>query len=168
MSLINDALKRARESQRKNPPPVVPPLMPAAPRSRGGDIGWIFPAVIFLLIVVAFFFITLAMARHTVKKIINAPEVSATQEVETVEAAAAPVLAPVPAVIGVAAISNLNPAAPVRLQGIFYDPVHPSAIISGRTVFPGDLLDGMRVTAISRSSITLAGNGQTNTLVVGQ
>jgi hypothetical protein len=162
MSLINDALKRARESQQKNSPRNAAPLTPAERESRPGT-NRLLPGLIILLIVVACFFIGLAMANRTVKKIVAAPDISATQQVES---AAEPVLPP-PAEIGAAAITNNQPK-PTRVQGIGYDPVHPWAIISGHTVFLGDDVDGQRVTAISRSSITLVGNGQTNTLVLGE
>ena len=164
MSLINDALKRAREAQRKNPPTSVPPMAPFVAREKSRDPGWVLPAVIILLIVVAFFFIALAMAHHSVKKIVNAPEISTTQPVEEASVPAIP--PPPPDLIGPAALTN-GPPPPPRVQGIFYDPVHPSAIISGRTIFPGDMVDGMRLTKISRTSITLVGHGKTNILVVG-
>jgi hypothetical protein len=163
MSLINDALKRAREAQQKNSPRNTAPLTPADRESRP-VMSWLLPGLIILLIIVACFFIGLAMANRTVTKIVVAPDIaSPTQQVES---APEPVLPP-PAVIGVAALTN-NLPKPTRVQGIGYDPVHPWAIISGHTVYLGDDVDGMRVTAISRSSITLVGNGQTNTLVLGQ
>jgi hypothetical protein len=162
MSLINDALKRARESQQKNSPHNASPLTPAERESQSA-MNRFLPWLIILLIIFACFFIGLAMANHTVTKIVVAPDISATQQVESVPE---PVLPP-PAVIGAAAITN-NLPKPTRVQGIGYDPVHPWAIIDGHTVYPGDKVDGMRVTAISRDSITLAGNGQTNTLILGQ
>jgi hypothetical protein len=163
MSLINDALKRARESQKKYSPRNAAPLMPAERESRP-VMSWLLPGLIILLIIVACFFIGLAMASRTVAKIVVGPDISSpTQQVESVPE---PLLAP-PAEIGAAAITN-NLPKPTRVQGIGYDPVHPWAIISGRTVYLGDEVDGMRVTAISRNSITLAGNGQTNMLVLGQ
>ncbi|HZL12908.1 MAG TPA: hypothetical protein VFC85_02080 [Verrucomicrobiae bacterium] len=163
MSLINDALKRARDAQRKNPAAGRTPLPPYRAQKKERDLGWLPPAVIILLIIVAFFFIALAFAHHAVKKIVNTPDQTSTQQIETVSAPA-----PEPALIGAAAISNMNASTSALVQGIFYDPVHPSAIINDRTVFIGDTVKGMRVTAISRSSITLVGNGRTNILVIGQ
>jgi hypothetical protein len=167
MSLINDALKRARESQRKNPTSVDTRASGPAPvvaRKKERDLEWVLPVVIVLLIIVAFFFIMLAMIHHSVKKMAVVPENSETQQVE----AAAPATPPEPLPeIGPAALIGNSPK-PTRVQGIGYDPVHPWAIISGHTVYVGDDVDGMRVTAISRNSITLVGNGKTNTLVVGQ
>ena len=55
------------------------------------------------------------------------------------------------------------------LQGVVNDPAHPWAIVNGKTVYLGDKVNGMRVTLISRSSITLTGGqGQTTTIFVGQ
>jgi hypothetical protein len=145
MSLINDALKRAREQQ-KNPPPGVPPLRPFEPQKSGGAPQWILPSVIIFLIVAACFFIGLAMAKHTVTQIERAPDtVAVTQEVEAVPA---PVVEP----------TNTAPEiqAPVfRVQGIVYDPVHPWAIINGKTVFVGDHVDNFRVKIITKNTVTL-------------
>jgi hypothetical protein len=170
MSLINDALKRAKESQRKNTPPSgVSPMRPMRPievKREKRDLSWILSVVIILLILTAVFFIALTLAKHTVKNIVAEPEISTTQQVEAVAAPAPNPPAP-PAVIGPAAISTDVPVQ-TRVQGIFNDPAHPWAIVSGKTVYVGDFVDGMLVTAISRNSITLTGKGQTNTLIVGQ
>jgi hypothetical protein len=171
MSLINDALKRARDLHQKNPPPA-PPLVPVEPkmRRRRRDGNWFLPALIFLLIITAFFFFTLAMEKRTVSKIVNAPEISATQQVESASETPNPPLVPLPAEIGPAAITSAVAAPPEspHVQGIFYDPVHPSAIIDGKTVSPGSVMNGMRVIKILRDSVTLIGNGKTNTLIVGE
>ena len=63
---------------------------------------------------------------------------------------------------------NTDVSKPTMVQGIVYDPAHPWAIVNGKTVYVGDSVEGMRVTAISRNSITLVGNGRTNRLIVGQ
>jgi hypothetical protein len=177
MSLINDALKRAKEAQKKDAPFVAAPttvrptpMRPMKVRRQRRDWGWILPVAIALLILTAFFFIGLAMAKRTVKTIVATPEISTTQQVETVAAAPVPNAPPPEVIVPAAAINTANtePPAPPRIQGIAYDPVHPWAIVSGKTVYVGDLVNGMRVMAISRHSITLAGNGQTNRFIVGQ
>jgi hypothetical protein len=165
MSLINDALKRAKEAQRKTPPSGTSPMRPIEAREEERDYSWILAAVIILLIVVAVFFIALSVSTRKVKAIIAAPEISTTQQVESASVSATPV--PPPGVIGPAAIINDVPKQ-TRVQGIFFDPAHPWAIVNGKTVYVGDLIDGMRVAEISRNSVTLAGNGQTNKLLVGQ
>jgi hypothetical protein len=163
MSKINDALKRAKNAQRQNLPSGVRPMRPIEEKKEARDLSWILPVVVILLIVVAVFFIALSLAKRTANSIVTAPEAPSTQEVETV---VAPPSLP-PPVIGPAAI-NTAPPAPAKIQGIAYDPVHPWAIISGKTVYVGDAVDGMTVLAIAKNSVTLAGNGQTNKLYVGQ
>jgi hypothetical protein len=165
MSLINDALKRAKEAQRKNTPPGAAPLRPIEAREEERDYRWILPVIVILLIVVAVFFIALSAAKHTVKNIVAAPDISPAQTVEPARTSAPPM--PPPGVIGPGAIINDTPK-PARVQGIFYDSAHPWAIVSGKTVYVGDSVDGMRVADISRNSITLIGNGLTNKLLVGQ
>ena len=146
MSLINDALKRAREQQ-KNPPPGVPPLRPFEPQKSGDAPQWILPSVIIFLFVAACFFIGFAMANRTVTQIERAPETAVvTQEVEAV---------PVPVVEPTNAEPEIPTGPVLKVQGIVYDPVHPWAIVNGKTVFVGDHLDSFRVKTITRNSVTL-------------
>jgi hypothetical protein len=201
MSLINDALKRAQEAQRKGSPAYdVPPMRPAAPastpapapapaqrpRRKEVNLSWFMPVLIILLVVIAVFFMAVAMIKRTVNSTASSPAVPAAQEVEAVAAPAPAPNPPAPAVpaapapsvppseeIGPAAIMNMNtttevPKPVIILQGVFNDPAHPWAIVNGKTVYIGDNVNGMRVTAISRSSITLVGNGQTNIVYVGR
>ena len=86
-------------------------------------------------------------------------------------ATSTPVVAAVSAAPPISAtnpVVTIPPPKPLRLQGIAYDAAHPSAIIGGKAVYIGSLVDGMRVTAISPDSVTLAGDGRTKTLVVGE
>jgi hypothetical protein len=182
MSLINDALKRAKEAQRPPPQSGVPPMRPVEIKRKEQDFSVALPVLIIFLIVTAFFFIGLAMAKkHTVihreEKIVAAPAIASTHEVVAAVAPVAnPPLSGSPAMNPPASpAEGISPAAikveapkPIRIQGIAYDPVFSWAIVNGKTVYAGDFVDGMRVTAISRNSITLVGNGQTNTLGVGQ
>lgn len=162
MSKINDALKRAKNAQRQNPPSGVTPMRPLEEKEER-DLSWILPVVIILLIVVAVFFLALSLARHTANSIVTAPDLVSTQQVESVpEPARSP-----PQLIGPAAIVAAAPD-PVRIQGIAYDPVHPWAIVSGKTVYVGDSVNGKVVVAIAKNSVTFAANGQTNKLYVGQ
>lgn len=170
MSLINDALKRAKEAQQKNISSGATPMRPIETRRRERDFRWVPAVLIVLLMVAAVFFIGLAMASRKEKVIVVAPAISVTQTVETVAGPASnpptDASSELPAAIGPAAI-NTNAPRQTRIQGIVYDPMHPWAIVNGKTVYVGDVVDGRRVTAISRSTITLVGDGQTNTFVVG-
>jgi hypothetical protein len=163
MSLINDALKRARQSQSNPPPFGGPPLRPVEPR-KNSSLAWLLPAIIIFLIVVACFFIGLAMANRTVTKIVNAPEtdVSTSQPVETVSAPAPQPVVPVePAV-------SIEPP-PLKVQGIAFDPSKPWAIINGRTVFIGDPVGEFHVKAISKYTVTLAGaDGKEKIITLGE
>jgi len=166
MSLINDALKRARDSQQKTPPPGATPFLPVEPRERG--FNWILPALVILLIAVACFFISLALAKRTVENTVAAPAVApdavvsetpapppvATEPVESAVAAAPPAPANTDTVVSVA-------IAPIKVQGIVYDPVRPWAIVDDKTIYVGDRVRDFRVKQISKNSITLTGPGGT-------
>jgi hypothetical protein len=71
-----------------------------------------------------------------------------------------------------AAVSSaplLQPAVPVyKLQGIFYRPAHPMAMINGRNVSPGDKVADAKVITIQRDSVTLSVDGQTKVLTLSQ
>jgi hypothetical protein len=194
MSLINDALKRAKESQRNDAPSGVSPMRPVETHCPEREFNFVLPVTISLLIAVALVLIGLALAGHAHKipaeKLVAAPVIAPKPEVAV--AAVPPVTnAPAPAALPtnppavstpvVAAVSAAPPVAasnsvvirppppkPLRLQGIAYDATHPSAIIGGKAVYVGSLVDGMSVTAILPDSVTLAGDGHTKTLVVGQ
>src|SRR5476649_1472693 len=118
MSLINDALKQAKQSQQPNPPSGQSPLRPVEPAPRGvGD--WLLPLAVIALVVAAAFFIWLSLAGHKITPA-KTPEISAAQP------AAIPASPPavVPATNAPAA-SNIvatvpPPPTPPKLQGIVY------------------------------------------------
>jgi len=164
MSQINDALKRAKEMQTKNMPSGVPPMLPAESPSVQSGANWVWPVVVILfLLLFAGLFIAISAGSHAGKEIVAEPAPTL-----AVQMAAAPAPKPVPAAPAMDAFAAAKALKPAQLQGIVFDPVHPYAIVSGKTAFVGDSVDGMRVLAISRDAVTLAGNGQTNQLRVGQ
>src|SRR3954471_24959679 len=112
MSLINDALKQARQAPPRKPPNSPPQLQPANYESSPRAV-WLVPAIIIFLVFAAIFFIGWAAAPRTVHSIVSAPpDPESTQQVEVVSApVAAPALPPVAA----------SPDLP-KLQGIFYSP----------------------------------------------
>jgi cytoskeletal protein RodZ len=176
MSLINDALKRARQSQQKNPP-GGPPLFPVEIRTRGG-IGWFLPTVIVALVVAAGIFIALAMTKRTPPPSATAPAISATQQIESVSVPPSNPPAAVSttneASTNESSISNSVPPPPPpppepKLQGIIYDPAKPWAIVSGKTVYVGDHVGDFRVKEITKNSVTLQNaDGSEKTLVMGE
>ena len=93
-----------------------------------------------------------AKARETT----NGPSPSLAGTSQPSSAAKSPVKAP----------PNTAPTLPkgIRLQGIIVDPVRPSAMINGKTIFVGEMYGEFRLAAVDRSSATLVGGGQTNLL----
>jgi hypothetical protein len=178
MSLINDALKRAKQAQPPPSGPVAPPpqLRPAEPpqvaragAALGLSIGLTALALLALLCV-------WVLSRGGETKLVAAKE--QTPNVET--AAPAPV-ASEPAVAAPEPVSSpaspeetspqapaaepvVAPPPPLRLQAIIFNPKRPSATIGRRTDFVGDKCAGFRVVAINQTSATLVGGRQTNVL----
>lgn len=189
MSLINDALKRARR-QSGNPPNHLPPVVPAGRESDSAS--WILPVVIFVLIVAAGSLISLSFMHLTMARVAApSPPTRTSGTIPATVPATVPatisvtVPAPAPATIPVrqtAAVmipsSNRPPVQAVtidtsnalpRLQGVLYDPVHPEAIVSGKTLRVGDKFNDYRVKAISISSLTLVdSNGVESVIRMGQ
>ena len=60
----------------------------------------------------------------------------------------------------------VEPPKPVspKLQGIFYNPSRPSAVVSGKTVYVGDRVLGFSVTAITKNAVTLSSAAETKVL----
>ncbi len=56
--------------------------------------------------------------------------------------------------------------APLRLQGIVFDPSRPSVVINGQTLFIGEHVGESEVVAITARSATVVGNGATNVLTL--
>jgi hypothetical protein len=182
MSLINDALKRAREAQQQTPPPPIaePQLHAVEPEKHTRhNVG---------------FLILLALALITLGGLVLVWQISRKQsdDIQQVAAKTPPATAPAgepsstranPTAIAPADTAPANPtpavvvtnAAPVpdappapppppKLQGIVFNPKRPSALIDGRTVFLGDRFGQFRVVAITPQTVTLAGAGVTNVL----
>lgn len=91
------------------------------------------------------------------------PEMKAEPKTEpTVAAVPAPAPTPQPVV------AKPEPPKPVfpelKLQGIFYRLTNPSALISGKNVRVGDSVQGVKIIAIERASVTLDFKGERKTL----
>jgi len=150
MSLINDALKQARESQQPNQPSTgrPSPLRPVEPQPRGAA-DWLLPVAVIALAGVAAFFIGLAIVRHKPSTAVKSPEISAKQPAVAAIATNSP------------ADSNAVAAVPasasgMKLQGIVYGQ-KPWAIVDGKNLFVGDSVGSFRVKDISPKSVTLEG-----------
>jgi hypothetical protein len=55
---------------------------------------------------------------------------------------------------------------PLRLKAIFYRPLNPTALINTKSVSVGDRVGDARVIAITRESVSLLQDGQTNVLTI--
>jgi hypothetical protein len=212
MSLINDALKRAKQAQQDAPPadPVTQfrPVEPAIQPARHG-LGLILPISLGLVALLALLLLwelsrrgsspSPAAANSPLNVAARALPSEQAAPVPAAESPSSPVTRPVassttsvkPTVASVpdssgnsnGSIPNTNltatasditdsnrvsgaelPPAPLKLQGIVYNPHRPSALINGRVVFVGDRVRDLKVTAIHASDVLLTGEGRTNLL----
>ena len=200
MSLINDALKRAKQAQKENPawPPALQfkPAAPSQRRSSGPPILLIV-AVVVVLALVGLFVVSALQKRETVHRVANgkqpdesivqtgAPSVATPaansvpgQLVSTTDNAVAavnPATVPSPAptdsvtnfAVAAAEATPPRPALP-KLQGIFYRPAQPSAVINAKNVFIGSRVGEFQVLAITQQSVTIGSATQTNVLSLAE
>jgi hypothetical protein len=213
MSLINDALRRAKQAQQETPaPPATPvphfrPVEPAPQTARHG-LGLILPiclAAIALLSLLLLWELTkrdsssaswqpktpLSVAARSLPSPdapvdnldsraqgSNSLAVANTTTGEGGSAAPAPQAVPAvantnsPSVVADgggtnrAAVAEPSPLAlaPLKLQGIVFNPSRPSALINGRVVFVGERIREYRIMSIHQDNVVLAAAGRTNLL----
>jgi hypothetical protein len=193
MSLINDALKRASQSDRKRPAQAAlpRPMQPAAAPARARN-SWLLAAIIvavlgFALAGLSFWkwwgathpVVATAPAQpvQSVQTIVESPPPAAPKPVPIIQEAPPPVAAaapaPVPAlatpVIVAVPVPVVKPAWPIELtaKAIFYSKIHPHALVNGRTVEPGDKIDGVLVTGIEPDRVVVEWNGEKKELLMG-
>jgi len=210
MSLINDALKRAKQAQTENPaPPPELPFRAAEPSpQRNPGLPLLPLAALIVVVVLGGVFIFIAMQkRNAAPRVVHATQAdptsistlspTATTPPTTTPAVPAASIAPITpsaATATVAAPAQLPGATPAtastpsspadvpaatipeppkpivpKLQGIFYTPSRPSAVMNGKTVYVGSRVGDARdflVLAISRESVTVGNGSQTNVLVM--
>jgi len=191
MSLINDALKRARETQQQQQRPAAP-----APLFRPADAGQPPSTRPGLLVPAGLIVATACLALilwlvFPGRSAIPAPAIAANAASATPAAStptttpvppaprptasAVPATPPPPAVQPVespastnshVAVTSLQPPTPAlpKLQGILYRPDRPAAVLDGRTVLVGGHAGEYRVISIEAQSVTVIRAGQTNVL----
>ena len=188
MSLINDALKRAREAQYRRPPAGGRPLPPVEVTPRSGT-GWILVAAAIFLLGAACFLIGLALFEHKTPIVATAtvpassmplkaeaaqapaPTPVASAALATVEAATVPVTS-APPPVGI--VTNPPPVAVARehqpkIQGIIFNTGQPLAIVNGRTVNVGDRVGDFQVRQILRNRVILQrADGSQLALTIGE
>ena len=196
MSLINDALKRARVEQGGGPTAHGPTLRPVdSYREPVSAVGWFLPTLLVIVLVLAGLAFWLWYRSTSVTKVRanyypSSPAASArVQPVPSVAATPPPAMATaIPSAVPAAAATNApaqvaanpaptptnqaasaeppKPAAQTyKLQGIFYRPERPLAVINGKMVAIGDRVGDAHVLSIEPESASLLlANGQTNIL----
>lgn len=209
MSLINEALKRAQEAQKKQSPPPIAgaPLHSTGPEKS--SLPWIPISIVLIVLLVAggafWFFgqnrhglandkIAIAQPRtvnqqsppkenlqpppippaepivattpqkEVIAQATNIPAVTPVAPVPTNEVA--PPITESQTAPSIAAVETALPKQNFKLQGIFYRPQRPSAIINGKMLFIGERVLGAQVIAITPESATLVSGGQTNVLIL--
>jgi hypothetical protein len=169
MSQINDALKRAKISQKSRPPNLPPGAAPLPPieSESGGGMGWLL--LVILLVAIGCVFVGLAIANH---KPAPQPQPSVPAQAIVIPVAPKPVSAPPPPAPPQTNVV-VTPPKPVppalRLQGIFMGSGKPQAIVNGQTVYVGDSVSGFRVQTISQGKVLfLAPDGSQKMLALGK
>jgi hypothetical protein len=199
MSLINDALKRARQAQQKHSPPPAPgaslrPVDAARPKGPSSGLVWLVTGALVLGLGAMILILTAIRGSAAKDKELastptkpaakvtaatNVPPPAPKPVSPSVNTAQPVASAPRPSLTvagqvappGAASVSNAvmtaMPAAPPalpKLQGIFYRPDRPSALLNGKTILVGGSSGEFQVVAITQQSVTVARAGRTNVL----
>jgi hypothetical protein len=183
MSLINDALKRARDTQQSPPPPGTP-LQPVEPPARGGA-GWILALLSILFLGAAGYFLNRALSEHKPKPVV------AVKTVVTPAPPPPPIAAPAPAISAATTATNSGPPADAvgtpplvattnapavptvvvtwpKVQGIVFNAAEPLAVVNGQSVAVGDHVGEFQVKKITKDSVVLQRpDGTQKTLGIG-
>jgi len=139
MSQINDALKRAKQSQTPNPPGGVPPLAPVEHAPRRAN--WIIPGILALIVLACVFAGPLACDHQSAPTPPSAPT-------------NAPVAVEPPAPVQTPANVPPPPAPAPKVQGIVFDAANPIAIVNGKSVHVGDRIGEFQIKAITQNTVT--------------
>jgi hypothetical protein len=174
MSLVNDALKRAKDAQQKAPPsapaPILPPAAAASAEKRA--LGMAAPVIIAALAIIGLLFVW--KNHHQTAEIpVAAKPASPVSTIAETKPPVQPVavLTPAPAAPAkppAPAPAASTPAPPLKLQAIFFAPGRSTAMISGKTVRVGNTFRGYRVAAITEASTTLVSATETNVMTLEQ
>ena len=190
MSLVNDALRRAKDTAPKSATPAVGPMRLAENTQHSSGSAFLMAMLILVILLLAGLLLwqwfhgdggelkVRANAVPVVSKAVSSP--SADPELP-VTAQTVPKATPATttsdravATTDKAIATNLaavepSAAAPItyKLQSVVYLPGNPSAVINGKMVFVDNSVDGARVVAIGPGTATVVTSaGQTNVLVM--
>ncbi len=191
MSLVNDALRRAKDTAPKSATPAVGPMRLAENTQHSRGSAFLMAMLILVILLLAGLLLwqwfygsggelkVRANVLPTVSKVVAAPTVSQelpipAQSVPETTPVAETSDKPVAATADKAIATNLTavePSAPAtityKLQSVVYLPRNPSAVINGKMVFVDNSVDGARVVAIGPGTASIVTSaGQTNVLVM--
>lgn len=151
MSRINDALRQAQQ----RPPGNLStprPIFRTDDHETNPVVTWLVSALAILIIAAACFCLGWIISNHNSD---TAADLDTSTTPEPVATSSLPVIHSTVTNLSTD-VTNEPVPAPV-LQGIFYSPTSPSAILNGKTVQPGDQIGSYRVKAISKYTVTLVG-----------
>ena len=176
MSLINDALKRASQSDRSRARQAAPE---ASMEPAAGGRGWSLSLALGAAVVV-----TLALAGWFFRQWWKAGRQSDPVKVEAVGAVAPkPAPGPIRAVAAAPAIPPPPPTpapapgppaeaveapwpAQLKLMAIFFSKTNPRALINGKTVAQGEEVGGIRVTRIEADRVRVEWKGRVKEMIM--
>jgi hypothetical protein len=182
VSLINDALKRAKHAQKgpAAPPARDPQLKPAeALPAKPSEWPVLMVMGILVVLVVSALVVTFVIVKRSHAALVAAPAPTpvavaaappgppSTAALPNPPVAPSASTTPAPAPAAVAPAQAAKPPLP-RLQGIFFSLSRPWALVDGQTVLVGDHIGDFRVLAIARDRVTIARAGQTNVLSLAE
>jgi len=186
MSLINDALKKAKQAQVNAPGRESRPQLrsPETDHPVRSGPSLMLPAIIVAVGLIGAALVWVAMTnKHDEKKAepLGAENPTASAKTEPavalkveqrVPAPVAPVAPPQPVVTAAATVVETKPTtvtpALLKLNGIFYNPAKPTAIVNNKLVSPGSRIGEFTVIAITQTGVSIAGGGQTNVLSLSE
>lgn len=196
MSLINDALKRATQAQpATTPAPELETDMKPVQVSRSVGLPVYFtPVLLFIVSGACWFLIKGSNSNQQLNLVAREPIVAQAREIPDMppaEGAELPIPdnrqfalndSPSAAVETATADSSVNSdpddsssntvvaeapeAVTFKLQGIFFRPSKPSAVVNSKTVYIGDIIASAKVKAIDHRSVTLDFAGGTKVLTL--
>ncbi|HHY84104.1 MAG TPA: hypothetical protein GYA07_01010 [Verrucomicrobia bacterium] len=173
MSLINDALRRAKAVQQSNPPPPDPNLefRPVEPDRNPRSPLLLWAAGGAVVCAIGVLFLMLRSNEPVAAKPIASPQAAAPVTPAVVEpvtsvAEVATNTPPAESTNEVAAVAEPAPAPVPRLQAILFNPARPSAVVNGKTVFIGNTVANFRVTSITETTVTLVGETESHILTL--
>jgi hypothetical protein len=171
MSLINDALKKAKQAQKENLNPPVPGIgmkpdeEAAEPRSSGG-LAQALPIIIAAAVIVALAFGWWTFYRSRHKTVVSATAAPATNVVAVAAVTNAAPPPPPPKPAAPAPVVAPKPKPDLKLQAIMYNPNRPMAMINNKTVMIGEHVSGYKVTEIAVDNVTMVSPTDTQILTM--